>query len=72
MAGDKKFSHARTADGSASSPQDTGGPQPAPGKRALALDMMPHKTATGQRGSDPYNTSGSFDRKKHWARVGKR
>jgi hypothetical protein len=22
--------------------------------------------------SDPYNTSGSFDRKKHWARVGKR
>jgi hypothetical protein len=24
------------------------------------------------RGSDPYNTSGSFDRKKNWARVGKR
>ncbi len=23
-------------------------------------------------GSDPYNTSGSFDRKKHWSRVGKR
>lgn len=22
--------------------------------------------------SDPYNSSGSFDRKKHWARVGKR
>ena len=25
-----------------------------------------------RRGSDPYNTSGSFDRKKNWARVGKR
>jgi hypothetical protein len=25
-----------------------------------------------QRGSDPYNTSGSFDRTKNWARVGKR
>ena len=23
-------------------------------------------------GSDPYNTSGSFDRKKHWTRVGRR
>lgn len=25
-----------------------------------------------ERNSDPYNTSGSFDRKKHWERVGKR
>jgi hypothetical protein len=25
-----------------------------------------------QQSSDPYNSSGSFDRKKHWARVGKR
>ena len=23
-------------------------------------------------GFDPYNTSGSFDRRKHWERVGKR
>jgi hypothetical protein len=30
------------------------------------------KQGNEQRGSDPYNTSGSFDRKKNWARVGKR
>ncbi len=24
------------------------------------------------RGFDPYNTSGSFDRKTHWTRVGRR
>ena len=28
--------------------------------------------ANEKRGFDPYNTSGSFDRKKNWARVGKR
>jgi hypothetical protein len=32
----------------------------------------PLKAANEQRGFDPYNTSGSFDRKKNWARVGKR
>ncbi len=33
----------------------------------------PHrKQGNEPRGSDPYNTSGSFDRKKNWARVGKR
>ncbi len=30
------------------------------------------KAANQNRGFDPYNTSGSFDRKKNWARVGKR
>ena len=30
------------------------------------------KAANEARGFDPYNTSGSFDRKKHWERVGKR
>jgi hypothetical protein len=30
------------------------------------------KRTEQQRGSDPYNTSGSFDRKNNWARVGKR
>ncbi len=30
------------------------------------------KVGTPKPGFDPYNTSGSFDRKKHWARVGKR
>jgi hypothetical protein len=39
---------------------------------ALSLDPMPRTSADEQRGFDPYNTSGSFDRKKNWARVGKR
>jgi hypothetical protein len=37
----------------------------------LSLDTAPRKAAD-QRSSDPYNTSGSFDRTKNWARVGKR
>jgi len=53
---------------------------PAPGarkphgapRRELSLSVEPHKTAVEERSSDPYNTSGSFDRKKNWARVGKR
>ena len=31
----------------------------------------PRNTDAGG-GFDPYNTSGSFDRRKHWERVGKR
>ena len=38
----------------------------------LALTDTARKSPGDQRGSDPYNTSGSFDRKKNWARVGKR
>ena len=41
-------------------------------ERALSLDMEPLRADTGLRGSDPYNTSGSFDRTKNWSRVGKR
>jgi hypothetical protein len=40
--------------------------------RTLALNTAPLKAVDEHRGSDPYNTSGSFDRKKNWARVGKR
>jgi hypothetical protein len=40
--------------------------------KPLALDEAQRKAANEARGFDPYNTSGSFDRKKHWARVGKR
>src|ERR1700722_13569128 len=45
-----------------------------PGKRerALSLDLQPRRHGTELRSSDPYNTSGSFDRTKNWARVGKR
>jgi hypothetical protein len=38
----------------------------------LSVASAPLKAANEQRGFDPYNTSGSFDRKKNWARVGKR
>jgi hypothetical protein len=38
----------------------------------LTLESAPRKAANEKRGFDPYNTSGSFDRKKHWTRVGKR
>jgi hypothetical protein len=38
----------------------------------LALDPGPKKTADNNQGSDPYNTSGGFDRTKNWTRVGKR
>jgi hypothetical protein len=36
------------------------------------VDQVPQKAANQNRGFDPYNTSGSFDRKKNWTRVGKR
>ncbi len=41
----------------------------------LTLAEPPPKPAAGPAagaGFDPYNTSGSFDRRKHWERVGKR
>ena len=41
-------------------------------ERALSLDTASHGNETALRGSDPYNTSGSFDRTKNWSRVGKR
>jgi hypothetical protein len=43
-------------------------------KRAepLGLDTSKLKVVNEDRGSDPYNTSGSFDRTKNWTRVGRR
>jgi hypothetical protein len=38
----------------------------------LAVQEDAAKTVDKNLGFDPYNTSGSFDRKKNWARVGKR
>jgi hypothetical protein len=38
----------------------------------LSVQIAPTKAANENRGFDPYNTSGSFDRKKNWMRVGKR
>jgi hypothetical protein len=40
---------------------------------SLQLDAnAPSKSERVERGNDPYNTSGSFDRTKNWARIGKR
>jgi hypothetical protein len=38
----------------------------------LSLSTAPLKSEDPQRNPDPYNSSGSFDRTKNWARVGKR
>jgi hypothetical protein len=38
----------------------------------LCVENAPLKAVNANRGSDPYNTSGSFDRKKNWTRIGKR
>jgi hypothetical protein len=40
--------------------------------RELRVEQTPRKAAGEKQGFDPYNTSGSFDRKKNWMRVGKR
>lgn len=37
----------------------------------LAIAKVPGK-AVDDRGADPYNTSGNFDRRNNWARVYKR
>ena len=44
-------------------------------RRAEHLSLqqpVQRKPPGGGAGFDPYNTSGSFDRRKHWERVGKR
>ena len=38
----------------------------------LGVDVAPLKVVNENRGVDPYNTSGRFDRHRNWARVGKR
>ncbi len=38
----------------------------------LSVNPAPLKAANEKHGVDPYNTSGSFDRKKNWAKVGRR
>jgi hypothetical protein len=40
--------------------------------QALSIDTGTLKVVNEDRGSDPYNTSGSFDRNKNWLRVSKR
>jgi len=38
----------------------------------LSLEVDDAQALAKDRGSDPYNTSGGFDRTKNWSRVGKR
>jgi hypothetical protein len=67
MTSDNKFSNARNE----RAPDAPELPQ-TPARPELSLRDVRRKTANDQPGSDPYNTSGSFDRTKNWARVGKR
>jgi hypothetical protein len=39
---------------------------------SLALDLGPKKVSYKEQGCDPYNTSGSFDRKQNWTKIGRR
>ena len=39
-------------------------------QRELTIDHAPAKRE--QAGADPYNTTGNFDRKKLWSRIGRR
>jgi hypothetical protein len=45
-------------------------------RRAQQLTLAEHAPKSAPvapgAGFDPYNTSGSFDRRKHWERIGKR
>ena len=38
----------------------------------FGVDAASLKVVNEKHGVDPYNTSGSFDRKRNWTRVGKR
>jgi hypothetical protein len=73
MTSEHRFSKVRNTTASRANGLPAARELPAAGaKPALTLDTVPRKTANVERGSDPYNTSGSFDRKKNWARIGKR
>jgi len=38
----------------------------------FGVDSASLKVVNEKQGFDPYNTSGSFDRKNNWSRIGKR
>ncbi len=38
----------------------------------FGVDAASLKVVNEKRGFDPYNTSGSFDRKNNWSRIGRR
>ena len=66
-----KYSRDRCGPSVARRPQKPA-PAPAPKMFGLSLDVESVKQIKPERNADPYNTSGSFDRTKHWAKVGKR
>jgi hypothetical protein len=41
-------------------------------QRALQSEDVPSASMRDMQGKDPYNSSGSFDRRKNWERVRKR
>jgi hypothetical protein len=40
--------------------------------KVFGVDPATLKVVNEKHGFDPYNTSGSFDRKNNWSRIGKR
>jgi len=46
--------------------------QQAKAEPKLTVDSVPKKVSGKERGSDPYNSSGSFDRTQNWTRIRKR
>jgi len=58
------------AKGAAPAASETKSPRTAPS--VLTLCTEPPRASVPERNPDPYNTSGSFDRRKNWAKVGKR
>jgi hypothetical protein len=40
--------------------------------KVFGVDSASLKVVNEKHGFDPYNTSGSFDRKNNWSRIGKR
>jgi hypothetical protein len=64
-----KYSRDRSAPSVARKPEK---PAPTPKMFGLSLDVESLKPTKPERNADPYNTSGSFDRTKNWAKVGKR
>ncbi len=66
MSADKSWNEQRNmaAASAARQPRDAGRPQ--------GLSLSEAVKLKAARSPDPYNSTGSFDRTQHWARVGKR
>ena len=64
-----KYARDRSGPSVARKPQKSA---PTPKMFGLSLEAESHKSSKPERNADPYNTSGTFDRTKNWAKVGRR